>query len=565
MVWRPALLSLPIAFALSAPGCSLDWSERSPGGHGNDLETRDAGGGGAAGAGLGGGGASGTGGPRAAGTGGAAGSSPPQAGAAGIAGRPEAGSPADTGCPSGFAPDTDGECADIDECAQQDRGGCSPAASCRNIAGGRICTCEIGFEDTTGDGTACVHACELAGCDEHANCSLVAGEARCECPAPYIGDGQSCVFDEACALLACDEHAECVMSGADARACRCSSGYTGSGETCTNVDECQETPAICGPNTQCSDNQGAYDCSCLAGFEPATSGCSNIDDCDPNPCGPGDCTDEVNGYDCECPKGFDGDRCEIEVPTCCPTGDCLCHGPDPTALTAAAGPFGTASYALAGYGCVYHPTDAEPPFAAVAIADGFQGVGGCGNAQTSNWGPLYASHGIVAMIVETGASDQPQVRGQKLLHGIDGFKAENANSGSPLFRKLAGRYGASGFSMGGGGSTYAVRDDPTLRTNVAIMPWTPLTSGIGVPTLIICGSSDMLAPCSSHGTPAYDGIPDSVPKMRVLISSGHVGQPTAGASDSGKYGLAFQKVFLAGDERWRPFLLAAPVEATNIE
>ena len=52
--------------------------------------------------------------------------------------------------------------------------------------------------------------------------------------------------------------------------------------------------------------------------------------------------------------------------------------------------------------------------------------------------------------------------------------------------------------------------------------------------------------------------------MRVQVSGGHNGQPTAGGSNSGEFGLAFQKVFLEGDERWRPLLVAADSEETNI-
>jgi hypothetical protein len=250
---------------------------------------------------------------------------------------------------------------------------------------------------------------------------------------------------------------------------------------------------------------------------------------------------------------------------CCPDGKCLCHGPDPKGLTSARGPYKTANYTIAGTGCVYYPTDAEAPFAAVTISDGFLGAGGCGSFQTGNWGPLYASWGIVAMIVNTGSADQPNARGRALLKGITAFKAENTKSGSPLNGKLSGRYGTSGFSMGGGGTSYASRDDKTLLTSVAIMPWGPVTSGITTPTLVICGSSDGTAPCGSHGNPLYRGIAASVPKMRVQVSSGHQGQPSAGGGDSGEYGLAFQKVFLEGDQRWRPFLVSARSEETTIK
>jgi hypothetical protein len=250
---------------------------------------------------------------------------------------------------------------------------------------------------------------------------------------------------------------------------------------------------------------------------------------------------------------------------CCSDGDCLCHGPDPSELTSDRGMYDTESYTISGIGCVHYPTDAEPPFAAVAISDGFLGSGGCSSFQTGQWGPLLASHGIVAMIVNTGSSDQPAARGRALLDGIEAFKEENEDSSSPLSGKLAGRYGTSGFSMGGGGTTYASQDDDTLLSSVAIMPWGPVRSGITVPTLIICGASDGTASCSSHGTPAYRGIDDSVPKMRVQVSGGHNGQPSAGGGASGEYGLAFHKVFLEGDERWRPLLVAADSEETNIE
>jgi hypothetical protein len=250
---------------------------------------------------------------------------------------------------------------------------------------------------------------------------------------------------------------------------------------------------------------------------------------------------------------------------CCPDGNCLCHGDVPKALTSDRGPYKTASYTVAGTGCVYYPTDAPAPLAAVAVSDGFLGAGGCGSFQTGQWGPFYASWGIVAMIVDTGSSDQPAQRGMALSNGIAAFKSENTKSGSPLNGKLAGRYGTSGFSMGGGGTTYAARGDKTLLTDVAIMPWGPVNSGVSVPTLVICGSSDGTAPCASHGTPAYNGIADSVPKMRIQINSGHAGQPSSGGGMSGKVGLAFQKVFLEGDTRWRPLLVGAESVATNIK
>lgn len=238
---------------------------------------------------------------------------------------------------------------------------------------------------------------------------------------------------------------------------------------------------------------------------------------------------------------------------CCNGGDCLCHGDPPAAPTNAPGPFETESYDIPSAGCVYYPMNAEPPFAAVTISDGFGGTGGCGPSQTNQWGPLYASWGIVAMIIHTGSGDQPNQRGTKLSAAVEAFKKENDKSDSPLKGKLSGRYGTSGFSMGGGGTTFSAMKDPMLKTSVAIMAWGPANGGIMVPSLFIFGSSDGLA--NTMGMAPYRSISGDVPKMAVTINSGHAGQPSSGGGASGKAGLAFQKVFLEGDERWRPLLL----------
>ena len=251
--------------------------------------------------------------------------------------------------------------------------------------------------------------------------------------------------------------------------------------------------------------------------------------------------------------------------TCCAGGDCICRGPNPTDLVTTEGEFNYESYAQ-GVGCVYYPTDAEPPFAAVTISDGFGGSGGCGAfAQTSGWGPFYASHGIVVMIVDTTGNDQPRTRGTKLLGGIEALKGENEDSASPLFGKLAGRYGTSGFSMGGGGTTFAAADNSELLSSVGLMAWTPTGNGVTVPTLFICGASDGLAVCGSHSEPAYAAMPDTTDKMLAFVSASHVGQPSAGGNMSGGFALAFQKVYLEGDERWRPILLGIEYDQTNIE
>ena len=76
--------------------------------------------------------------------------------------------------------------------------------------------------------------------------------------------------------------------------------------------------------------------------------------------------------------------------------------------------------------------------------------------------------GIVTVVTNTGGADAPNVRGDKLVAAIQELKTKNTDSSSPLNGKLAGRYGTSGYSMGGGGTTFASEKDPTMLTSVGL-------------------------------------------------------------------------------------------------
>ncbi len=163
------------------------------------------------------------------------------------------------------------------------------------------------------------------------------------------------------------------------------------------------------------------------------------------------------------------------------------------------------------------------------------------------WGDFYASWGIVTLITTTLPTDIPAIRGALLIGSIEELKAENNNSGSPLFGKMSGRYGTSGYSMGGGGTTFASNEDPSLNTSVGLAAWGP-SLGMTVPTLFLCGTTDVVAGCANPST----GL--GTPNMQVSISGyGHMNW--FGPTDiSGYYALSWQKVYLEGDERWIPAL-----------
>jgi dienelactone hydrolase len=233
-------------------------------------------------------------------------------------------------------------------------------------------------------------------------------------------------------------------------------------------------------------------------------------------------------------------------------------------LTSKAGPFKTATFTVTG-GTVHYPTDAEPPLAGISICPGFTNVG----PEMAPWGPFYASHGIVTVVTDTLGTDGPDVRATKLLAALTQLKAENTKSGSPLNGKLAGRYGTSGYSMGGGGTTLASNTDATLKTSIGLAPWGGNGTGVTVPTLLLCGSADTVAPCSMTES-VYPAIGGSTPKMMVNIAGAThfnwFNPADAGGGNSGETALAFQKVFLEGDERWRPFLLQTRgTKTTNIK
>ena len=70
-------------------------------------------------------------------------------------------------------------------------------------------------------------------------------------------------IDECSTGDVCDENAECVDT-AGSYECTCSSGYTGDGHTCLDVDECWSDP--CDENATCTNNNGSFSCHCHTGF-----------------------------------------------------------------------------------------------------------------------------------------------------------------------------------------------------------------------------------------------------------------------------------------------------------
>ncbi|XP_076880934.1 nidogen-1 [Brachyhypopomus gauderio] len=77
----------------------------------------------------------------------------------------------------------------------------------------------------------------------------------------------------------CDTNAACRPGQGNQFTCQCAAGFTGDGRTCHDVDECRESPGICGAHTICNNQPGTFRCECLEGYQFASDGhtCVQVD------------------------------------------------------------------------------------------------------------------------------------------------------------------------------------------------------------------------------------------------------------------------------------------------
>uniref|UniRef100_A0A8C6TD42 Nidogen 1b n=1 Tax=Neogobius melanostomus TaxID=47308 RepID=A0A8C6TD42_9GOBI len=122
----------------------------------------------------------------------------------------------------------------------------------------------------------------------------------------------------------CDINAMCKPQDGLSFSCVCSSGFSGDGNLCYDVDECL-TPGVCGPDSLCSNTVGSYRCVCRPGLRlrPTAaaqrtlwrwiSALRELMDCDVTE--RAQCTySGGSSYSCSCRHGYRGDgrRCTGE-------------------------------------------------------------------------------------------------------------------------------------------------------------------------------------------------------------------------------------------------------------
>lgn len=212
-----------------------------------------------------------------------------------------------------------------------------------------------------------------------------------------------------------------------------------------------------------------------------------------------------------------------------------------------------------GAATIYYPVDAPSSVGGVAIAPGFTER----QSHIAWWGPRLASHGFAVLVLDTNdPRDRPDARAEALMAAVRVLRAENGRAGSPLRGRVdVAKMAVMGHSMGGGGVLIAASEhSDELRAAIPFTPWEPEAdlSGVRVPTLVIAGSDDSIAEVGAHAWRHYNLIPASTTKVYLEVDGGdHFIADTDQGSDLatvGRYGIAWLKLYLDGDERYRDLI-----------
>ena len=199
---------------------------------------------------------------------------------------------------------------------------------------------------------------------------------------------------------------------------------------------------------------------------------------------------------------------------------------------------------------VYYPTNATPPYASIAIVPGFS----ASPDSVEQWGPFYASHGIVTIIIGTNSIfDFPEARAEALLDALETLREENTRNDSPLFGTIdEDKFAVSGHSMGGGGAQRAAVLDNSIKGVVALCPWLPNPDlNHSSPVVIFSGQNDAVAPPGVHANIHYDNTPNSTNKLLFEIENGDhsvANTPDGGNSSVGKIALSWFNLYVAQND-----------------
>lgn len=220
---------------------------------------------------------------------------------------------------------------------------------------------------------------------------------------------------------------------------------------------------------------------------------------------------------------------------------------------------------------IYYPVNADGPFASMAIVPGFNSF----PQSVEQWGPFYASHGIVTIIIGTNSIfDFPEARAEALLDALETIRQENTRDTSPLEAAIDDtKFAVSGWSMGGGGAQRAAVLDSDIKGIVALCPWLPNPElNHETPVLIFSGENDTVAPPSIHANVHYTNTPESTNKLLFELDNGNhsvANTPQGGNGVIGQIALSWFKLYVEENDCYCSLLtdelLVNPTEASNVQ
>ncbi|XP_056138750.1 latent-transforming growth factor beta-binding protein 4 isoform X3 [Lampris incognitus] len=221
-------------------------------------------------------------------------------------------------CDQGYRPNPQHTyCQDVNECVQSP--GQCPVGECVNMVGSYRCVCPSGYRSNTQQ-TTCqdVDECQQSPCN-NGHCENTAGSFKCVCVLGYRLEGNTCTDVNECEdPLQCPGQ-ECVNSPGSYRCVSCQPGYGLLNGLCTDIDECQQSPCSGG---RCENTPGSYRCVCRRGYKLQDNRCTDIDECVAASQCPGQmCVNSEGSYRCvSCRPGYTlSNRQCIDVDECSQT------------------------------------------------------------------------------------------------------------------------------------------------------------------------------------------------------------------------------------------------------
>ena len=226
---------------------------------------------------------------------------------------------------------------------------------------------------------------------------------------------------------------------------------------------------------------------------------------------------------------------------------------------------------------IYFPANKGEDFAGVAISPGF-----VESQENMNWwGNHLASHGFAVLTLDTNElRDNPSLRADALMAAIEVLRNEGERMGGTLRGKILNdRMAIMGHSMGGGGTLIAANaHSAELKAAIPFTPWQPdgNFSAISIPTLVIAGENDRIAPAADHALPHFESLSEDIPKMYFEIKDGNHFIANTDTGDGrlapnidvhdlvGGMSVAWLKLFVDGDEEYRE-LVFGEMPARNRE